>query len=83
MMATEFALKKIPVRVCGVAPGVYVSEMTASRLPEGSGAKEVNELGHAIVSVPTERPGRSVIDCTATVVLMLTFCAADLRLRVQ
>ncbi|THG97037.1 hypothetical protein EW026_g4897 [Hermanssonia centrifuga] len=30
MLATEFALKKIPVRVCGVAPGVYESEMTAT-----------------------------------------------------
>ena len=58
MMATEFALKKVPVRVCGIAPGVYVSEMTANRLPKNAGAKEVNALGHAIVSVPAERPGR-------------------------
>ncbi|KAH8104837.1 short-chain dehydrogenase [Cristinia sonorae] len=53
MLATEFALKKIPVRVCAVAPGVYESEMTAARLA----ADSVDKVGLGVVSVPVQRPG--------------------------
>ncbi|KAI0338890.1 NAD(P)-binding protein [Trametopsis cervina] len=55
MMATEFALKNIPVRVCGIAPGVYESEMTAARL--ANNPKAVNSVGLGIQPVPADRPG--------------------------
>ena len=57
MLATEFALKKIPVRVCGVAPGVYESQMTAARLAQPNG---VNHVGLGIIPVPAGRAGRFV-----------------------
>jgi len=53
MLATEFALKKIPVRVCAVAPGVYESEMTADRISSGT----VDQVGLGVMSVPVQRPG--------------------------
>lgn len=56
MLATEFALKKIPVRVCAVAPGVYESEMTADRLEPDM----VDRVGLGVVSVPVQRPGTYV-----------------------
>ncbi len=58
MLATEFALKKIPVRVCGVAPGVYESEMTAKRLAQGGDA--VNAVGLGVFPVPAGRAGTYV-----------------------
>ena len=55
MMATEFALKKVPVRVCGVAPGVYASQMTAARLARPG--DQVNVVGQGIFPVPAGRDG--------------------------
>ena len=55
MMATEFVLKKIPVRVSGVAPGVYESELTVERLARGANA--TNIVGQGILPVPADRPG--------------------------
>jgi len=53
MMATEFVLKKVPVRVCSVAPGVYESEMTYNTItPE-----MVNQVGKGLLPVPAGRPG--------------------------
>ncbi|CCL99681.1 uncharacterized protein FIBRA_01702 [Fibroporia radiculosa] len=53
MLATELALKKIPVRVCSVAPGVFESEMTdAAITPE-----MVNKHGQSIVPTPENRAG--------------------------
>ena len=57
MMATEFALKKVPVRVCGVAPGVYASEMTIDRLQNPNDPDAVNSVGLGIFPVPAGRPG--------------------------
>ncbi|KAI0728006.1 short-chain dehydrogenase [Fomitopsis betulina] len=54
MFATEFALKKIPVRVNAVAPGVYESEMTYPHIPPG----EVDRIGKSIVPIPAHRAGR-------------------------
>jgi len=53
MMATELALKKIPVRVCAVAPGVYESEMTYDTITPD----KVNVVGKGIIPVPENRPG--------------------------
>jgi hypothetical protein len=55
MMATEFVLKNVPVRVCGIAPGVYESEMTTARLSKGP--SETNAVGLGIQPVPANRPG--------------------------
>ena len=55
MMATEFVLKKIPIRVSGIAPGVYVSEMTKARLSQGPSA--ISTVGLGIQPVPADRPG--------------------------
>ena len=54
MMATEFALKGIPVRVNAVAPGVYASEMTfdAIESPEA-----VAKIALSVVPVPAARSG--------------------------
>ncbi|EKM51630.1 uncharacterized protein PHACADRAFT_261880 [Phanerochaete carnosa HHB-10118-sp] len=53
MLAAEFALKKIPVRVCGVAPGVYESEMTQDRVTKD----EVDGIAMGVSPVPAKRPG--------------------------
>ncbi|KAF9820635.1 hypothetical protein IEO21_01338 [Rhodonia placenta] len=53
MFATELALKKIPVRVCAVAPGVYESEMTYPHIPP----EMVDKVGKNIVPVPAHRAG--------------------------
>ncbi|KAI0795276.1 NAD(P)-binding protein [Irpex lacteus] len=55
MMATEFSLKNIPVRVSAIAPGVYQSEMTAARLSKGP--NETNAVGLGLQPVPVNRPG--------------------------
>ncbi|KAI9057479.1 short-chain dehydrogenase [Trametes sanguinea] len=55
MMATEFALKKVPVRVCAVAPGVWESEMTYGKI----GDDLVDRVGKGIVPVPTRRSGKA------------------------
>ena len=76
LMATEFALKNIPVRVNAVAPGisrylrlllsilngssgVYASEMTEDRLPDGvnSSPEQTNNVGLPLVPIPAGRPG--------------------------
>ena len=55
-MATEFALKKLPVRVCAIAPGVYESEMTTDKvLPQ-----HVDKIGLGVVPVPLQRAGTYV-----------------------
>ncbi|PPR01544.1 hypothetical protein CVT24_001855 [Panaeolus cyanescens] len=53
MFATEIALKKIPVRVNAIAPGVYESEMTFDEItPE-----MVDKIGKGVMSTPARRPG--------------------------
>jgi len=53
LLATEFALKGIPVRVNAIAPGVYASQMTLSDIaPE-----DVDKIGHGLQPVPAGRAG--------------------------
>ncbi|KIY71729.1 short-chain dehydrogenase [Cylindrobasidium torrendii FP15055 ss-10] len=53
LMATEFALKGVQVRVNAVAPGVYESEMTIDQIsPE-----QVDKIGKGLSPVPAKRPG--------------------------
>ena len=53
MMATEFSLKNVPVRVSSIAPGVWESEITYDRItPE-----LVDKVGKGLVPVPARRPG--------------------------
>lgn len=54
MMATEFALKKIPVRVNAVAPGTYASEMTKDTIS----SEEVDSIGKGISPLPARRAGK-------------------------
>ena len=56
MMATEFVLKKVPVRVNSVAPGVFESEMTYANI----GPDKVNQVGKGILPVPAGRAGTCV-----------------------
>ena len=60
MLSTELALKKIPVRVCAVAPGVYESEMTYDSI----GPDKVNQVGKGLIPVPENRPGTYVLPHT-------------------
>ncbi|KAK0464626.1 short-chain dehydrogenase [Desarmillaria tabescens] len=53
MLATEFALKGIPVRVNAIAPGVYESEMTKTVI----GPEDVDATGRGILPVPARRAG--------------------------
>ncbi|KAF8916977.1 hypothetical protein CPB85DRAFT_1287008 [Mucidula mucida] len=65
MLSTELALKKIPVRVNAVAPGVYESEMTQGVIsPE-----EVDKTGKGVLPVPARRPGTGQ-EMAATVVYL-------------
>ncbi|THV05201.1 short-chain dehydrogenase [Dendrothele bispora CBS 962.96] len=56
MMSTEFALKKVPVRVNAVAPGVYASEMTLDEIT----ADKVDKVGKGLQPVPAARAGTDV-----------------------
>ncbi|KAH9949821.1 NAD(P)-binding protein [Amylocystis lapponica] len=53
MLATEFALKKLPVRINSVAPGVYESEMTYGAITPDL----VNVVGKGLLPAPAGRPG--------------------------
>ena len=53
MLATELALKNVPVRVCAIAPGVWESEMTHDKIT----AELVDQVGKGLVPVPAKRPG--------------------------
>ncbi|KAI0833530.1 short-chain dehydrogenase [Trametes gibbosa] len=55
MMATEFALKQVPVRVSAIAPGVWESEMTIDNITD----ELVDKVSKAIVPVPTRRSGKA------------------------
>ncbi|KAG6841696.1 hypothetical protein C0991_007966 [Blastosporella zonata] len=53
MLSTEFALKKVNVRVNAIAPGVYASEMTFDEIkPE-----QVDKIGKGVCGVPAGRAG--------------------------
>jgi hypothetical protein len=57
MLATEIALKGIPVRVNAIAPGVYESEMTQTTI---SGPEEVAKVAECLIPVPAGRAGSYV-----------------------
>lgn len=54
MLATEYALKKVPVRVNAIAPGVYESELTTHTWQTTG---NVDAIGLGVVPVPVRRPG--------------------------
>jgi len=54
LLSTELALKKVPVRVNAIAPGVYETEMTTERWQT---TRNVDAIGLGIVPVPVRRPG--------------------------
>jgi NAD(P)-dependent dehydrogenase (short-subunit alcohol dehydrogenase family) len=53
MLATEIALKKVPVRINAIAPGVYASEMTFDKFTK----EQVDMIGKGVMPVPMERDG--------------------------
>jgi hypothetical protein len=56
MMATEIALRKLPIRVNSIAPGVYSSEMTGDKIVATRG--DTDAIGKPLVPIPAERSGR-------------------------
>ncbi|KAI0252169.1 short-chain dehydrogenase [Lactifluus subvellereus] len=54
MLATEIALKGIPVRVNSIAPGVYASEMTFDTI---TGPEEMARVAQSLLPVPAGRAG--------------------------
>jgi len=67
MLATEFAVKKIPVRVCGVAPGVYETGMTKDRLEKD----DIDKVALGLSPVPAERAG-SAQEMAGTVIFLVS-----------
>ncbi|KAL5501686.1 hypothetical protein ACEPAH_8946 [Sanghuangporus vaninii] len=59
LLATEFALKGVPVRVNAVAPGVYATEMVRSNIsdPSSCSAEQANAVGQSIIPIPAARFG--------------------------
>ncbi|TFK27993.1 short-chain dehydrogenase [Coprinopsis marcescibilis] len=53
MLSTEILLKKIPIRVNAIAPGVYESEMTLDEIKPDY----VDKIGKGLVPVPAKRVG--------------------------
>ncbi|EKM79379.1 hypothetical protein AGABI1DRAFT_58947 [Agaricus bisporus var. burnettii JB137-S8] len=53
MLATEILVKKIPVRINSIAPGVYASEMSLETI----GKEKVDRVGKGLMPVPMERDG--------------------------
>ena len=58
MLATEIALKGIPVRVNSVAPGPFASEMTQETIV---GPEEMAKVAQSLLPVPAGRPGKYVL----------------------
>ncbi|ESK91218.1 short-chain dehydrogenase [Moniliophthora roreri MCA 2997] len=57
ILATEFALKKIPVRVNVLLPGYFPSEM-APDMPNGTESSPMPPIPGAINPIPLQRAGR-------------------------
>lgn len=71
MLATEIALKGIPVRVNSIAPGVFASEMTLETI---TGPEEMARVAQSLLPVPAGRSGSYVpLYCAV-------FCASLTRL---
>ncbi|ELU35958.1 hypothetical protein AG1IA_10012 [Rhizoctonia solani AG-1 IA] len=58
MFATELALKKIPVRINAIAPGVYPSEMTGEQGIHTLPGKEASEIAQGLRPIPFDRSGK-------------------------
>lgn len=56
MLATEIALKEIPVRVNSIAPGAFASEMTLETI---TGPEEMARVAQSLLPVPAGRPGKA------------------------
>jgi len=69
ILATELALRKLPIRVNAIAPGVYESEMTGDKPLVG--LKDVSSVGKPLYPIPTERAG-SATEMAATVLLLVS-----------
>jgi len=67
MLATEFALKGVPVRVNAIAPGVYASEMTVDVIRED----QVDKIGKGLLPVPAKRAGTGQ-EMAGTVVFLVS-----------
>lgn len=66
MLATEIALKGIPVRVNSIAPGVFASEMTFETI---TGPEEMARVAQSLLPVPAGRPG-TVGEIAGTVIYL-------------
>jgi len=56
MLATEIALKGIPVRVNCIAPGSFESEMTLETI---TGPEELARVAQSLLPIPAGRPGKA------------------------
>ncbi len=54
MLATEIALRGIPVRINAIAPGVYASEMTLDTI---TSVEDVAKAAQSLIPVPVGRGG--------------------------
>ena len=71
MLATEIALKGIPVRVNSIAPGIFASEMTFETI---AGPEELARAGQSLLPVPAGRSGTYVLlHCAVFCVSMTHF----------
>ncbi|KAF8463229.1 short-chain dehydrogenase [Russula ochroleuca] len=66
MLATEIALKGIPVRVNSIAPGPFASEMTLDTI---TGPEELARVAQSLLPVPAGRSG-SAGDIAGTVIYL-------------
>lgn len=57
LLSTELALRKVPVRVNAIAPGVYGSEMTSGHTDGHFTSQAANDVGKGISPLPSARGG--------------------------
>jgi hypothetical protein len=69
MLATEIALKGIPVRVNSIAPGPFASEMTLDTI---TGPEELARVAQSLLPVPAGRSGSYVFLCSVVFYVSLT-----------
>ncbi|GAB1527219.1 hypothetical protein RhiTH_010394 [Rhizoctonia solani] len=60
MFATEFGLRKIPVRVNSIAPGTFPSEMTGHQDEHTLGKEDVDKASQGVQPIPFERSGNDI-----------------------
>lgn len=57
MLATELALRDIPIRVNAIAPGAWPSEMTRTQGRARLDGRVANRIARGIMKVPADRAG--------------------------